>query len=163
VLAFRVGLCGTKFEGAPASALDTQKAKTLFQKKCATYHPPDGVGTALGKRINAPDLRSPEVQERSSTDLAQVNSNGKNNMPSFASTLTKEQIDTLVAHVRGLASSSGLLDVQELTRPLLPEGIILVRTAFSPQFPFPTPGSKGHWPPLSRGRARCRSSAARTA
>jgi mono/diheme cytochrome c family protein len=113
VLAFLFGLCGTTFALAAASAPDTQKAKTLFQTKCATCHGPNGAGTSLGKRINASDLRSPEVQEQSDTDLAQVISNGKNNMPTFASSLTKEQIDALVAYVRGLASSKRLLDVRE--------------------------------------------------
>jgi cytochrome c6 len=105
VLAFLLGLRETTFAAAPAGAPDTQKAKTLFQTKCATCHGPNGAGTALGKRINAPDLRSTEVQEQSSADLAQVIAGGKNNMPSFASSLTKEQTDALVKYVRGLASS----------------------------------------------------------
>jgi mono/diheme cytochrome c family protein len=105
VLASLFGLCEATFAAAPAGAPDTQKAKTLFQTKCATCHGPNGAGTALGKRINAPDLRSTEVQEQSSADLAQVIAGGKNNMPSFASSLTKEQTDTLVKYVRGLASS----------------------------------------------------------
>jgi hypothetical protein len=50
-------------------------------------------------------LRSAEVQEQSSANLAQVIAGGKNNMPSCASSLTKEQTDALVKYVRGFASS----------------------------------------------------------
>jgi mono/diheme cytochrome c family protein len=47
--AFLLGLCGTTFAAAPAGAPDKQRAKTLFQTKCATCHGPNGAGTALGK------------------------------------------------------------------------------------------------------------------
>ena len=41
-----------------------------FKSNCASCHGTDGAGTPLGKSMNAPDLRSAEVQKHSDAELA---------------------------------------------------------------------------------------------
>ena len=75
-----------------------------FKANCATCHGPDGSGdTSIGKSLNIPDLRSAEIQKLSETEIANVISSGKNAMPPFKN-LSKAQIHSLVAYIRGLAS-----------------------------------------------------------
>jgi len=74
-----------------------------FKTNCAACHGPDGSSdTPTGKSMNAPDLRSPEVQKLSDTEIATVISDGKNAMPPFKN-LPKDQITSLVKYIRGLA------------------------------------------------------------
>lgn len=88
----------------PARADDA--AATLFKTKCAACHGPDGAGkTPAGTAMKVRDLRSDEVQRQSDGDLILVVTKGKNKMPAFGGKLQKEEIDQLVAYVRGLAKS----------------------------------------------------------
>jgi mono/diheme cytochrome c family protein len=65
-------------------------------------HGQDGAGSAVGKSMSVPDLRSPAVQKLPNAELAQVISNGKGGMPSFKSSLSEDQIQALVTHIRSL-------------------------------------------------------------
>ena len=88
----------------PARADDA--AANLFKTKCASCHGPDGAGkTPAGTLMKVRDLRSDEVQKQSDSDLVLVVTKGKNKMPAFGGKLQKEEIDQLVAYVRGLAKS----------------------------------------------------------
>ena len=79
-------------------------AATLFKAKCAACHGPDGAGkTPAGAAMKVRDLRSDEVQKQSDADLTATITKGKNKMPAFGGKLQKEEIDQLVAYVRGLA------------------------------------------------------------
>lgn len=79
-------------------------AAALYKSKCAMCHGSDGSGnTTIGKAIKVVDLRSPEVQKQSNTKLAEIISSGKQKMPAFGNSLTKAQIDGLVAFIRDLA------------------------------------------------------------
>lgn len=91
----------------PASAFADQsdKGASAFKGNCASCHGDDGAGTALGKAMQAPDLRSQDVQKLSDADLAKAISDGKNNMPAFKATLSAEQIQALVKHVRNLGKT----------------------------------------------------------
>ena len=60
---------------------DSAAANATFRTKCAMCHGQDGAGSAVGKSMNVPDLRSPVVQKLSDAELAQVISNGKGGMP----------------------------------------------------------------------------------
>jgi len=80
-----------------------QDGAAAFKTKCVACHGPDGAGTAVGKSLKAPDLRSEAVQKQSDADLATFIANGKGNMPSFKSSTSDEQIRALVMHVRSLA------------------------------------------------------------
>ena len=74
-----------------------------FRTKCAMCHGPDGAGSEVGKSMNVPDLRLQEVQHLADAELAQIISEGKSGMPSFKSSLSTDQIQALVRHVRALA------------------------------------------------------------
>ena len=81
---------------------DSAASSATFRTKCAMCHGPDGSGSAVGKSMNVPDLRSPEVQKVPDAQLAQIISDGKGGMPSFKSSLSEDQIHALVAHIRSL-------------------------------------------------------------
>jgi cytochrome c oxidase cbb3-type subunit 3 len=73
-----------------------------FRTKCAMCHGPDGAGSAVGKSMNVPDLRSSVVQNKADAELAQIISNGQGGMPAFKSSLSDDQIHALLAYVRSL-------------------------------------------------------------
>jgi len=73
-----------------------------FRTKCVMCHGPDGSGSVVGKSLNVPDLRSPVVQKLPDAQLAQIISDGKGGMPSFKSSLSEDQVHSLVAYVRSL-------------------------------------------------------------
>ena len=83
---------------------DPDKAATAetFRTKCAMCHGPDGAGSAVGKSMNIPDLRSSVVQNKADAELAQIISNGKGGMPAFKSSFSDDQIHALVTYVRAL-------------------------------------------------------------
>ena len=81
---------------------DSAASSATFRAKCAMCHGQDGSGSEIGKSMNVPNLRSPAVQKLPDAELAQVISNGKGGMPSFKSSLSEDQIHSLVAHIRSL-------------------------------------------------------------
>ena len=83
------------------SGNDQIKAK--FNSSCAACHGKDGAGTGLGKSMQAPDLRSEQVQKHSDAELAQVIAEGKGDMPSFKNSLTADQLRAVVVYIRRLA------------------------------------------------------------
>jgi cytochrome c6 len=89
------------FTCAPnASAADEAAGEKAFQSNCVVCHGQDGTGTPTGKALKAPDLHSDQVQKMTDAQIADQIANGKNNMPPFKNTLTKDQIQSLVAYVR---------------------------------------------------------------
>jgi len=83
---------------APDSAATT----ATFRTKCAMCHGQDGGGSEVGKSMNVPDLRSPAVQKLPDAQLAQVISDGKGGMPPFKSSLSEDQVHSLVTYIRSL-------------------------------------------------------------
>ena len=83
---------------APGAAADS----ATFRTKCAMCHGPDGSGSEVGKSMHVPDLRSPAVQKLPDAQLAEIISDGKGGMPSFKSSLSEDQVHSLVAHIRSL-------------------------------------------------------------
>jgi cytochrome c6 len=83
---------------APDAAADS----ATFRTKCAMCHGPDGSGSEVGKSMHVPDLRSPAVQKLPDAQLAEIISDGKGGMPSFKSSLSEDQVHSLVAHIRSL-------------------------------------------------------------
>jgi mono/diheme cytochrome c family protein len=81
---------------------DSAASSATFRTKCATCHGQDGGGSTVGKSMNVPDLRSPAVQKLSDTELAQIIANGKGGMPPFKSSLSADQIHSMVSYVRSL-------------------------------------------------------------
>ena len=85
----------------PAKAGD-DVGETAFKSNCVICHGADGSGTPTGKSLKAPDLRSDAVQKLTDAQIETQISEGKNNMPPFKNTLTKDQIKALVAYVHAL-------------------------------------------------------------
>jgi cytochrome c6 len=81
---------------------DGAASSATYRTKCAMCHGADGSGSAVGKSMNVPDLRSLVVQKLPDAELAQVIADGKGGMPSFKSSLSEEQIHALVAQIRSL-------------------------------------------------------------
>ena len=92
---------------ASAETGTSQKAASTYEDHCVSCHGTDGAGTPLGKRLQAPDLTSKEVQSESSASLAHTISEGKNNMPPFADRLSAQQIQALADYVRRLGKKAG--------------------------------------------------------
>src|SRR5437867_13317307 len=89
--------------GNPARAEDSLGAG-LFRGNCVICHGGDASGnTALGKKFKVRDLKSPDVQKSSDTELLDVISKGKKPMPGFADRLKDEQIRQIIAYIRDLA------------------------------------------------------------
>lgn len=88
---------------APATP---ETPESLFKTNCALCHGDDGAGTELGKRFKVKDLRSKEVQDKLSADLALVVHDGKDNMPPFGKRLDDKQIESLIGYIRHLATPS---------------------------------------------------------
>ena len=75
--------------------------ETLYKAKCAMCHGADGKGEVpMGKKLNARNLGSTEVQSQSDAQLTEVLTKGKNKMPAYESKLSKDQIVQLVAYIR---------------------------------------------------------------
>jgi len=99
------GLTGFPISIAHANATRGSAAITAtFRTKCAVCHGPDGGGSEVGKTMNVPDLRSQAILGLADAELAQVISNGKGGMPAFKNSLSADQIQALVKHVRALAT-----------------------------------------------------------
>ena len=81
---------------------DSAASSATFRTKCAMCHGPDGRGSAVGKSMNVPDLRSPAVQNLPDAQLAQIISDGKGGMPPFKSSLSADQVHSLVAYIHSL-------------------------------------------------------------
>jgi cytochrome c6 len=88
---------------AVLAAPPDRAATNTFGATCASCHGPKADGnTAIAKALHVPDLRSSAVQSQSDAQLQQIISDGKGNMPSFKSSLTADQITSLVQYIRSL-------------------------------------------------------------
>jgi cytochrome c6 len=85
---------------ARANGPDDDAAASAFKSNCVVCHGADGMGTATGKSLKAPDLHSDTVQKMTKAQLITIVSDGKNNMPPFKNTLSDDQIESLVAYVK---------------------------------------------------------------
>jgi cytochrome c6 len=73
----------------------------IYKTRCAPCHGADGSGqTPFGKSLKVRDLRSPEVQKLSDTEIANVLTYGKGKMP--ASNLAEPDIKAVVSFIRTL-------------------------------------------------------------
>ncbi len=84
-------------------ALAQSPGETVFKKNCVMCHGADGAGkTKMGVKLGAADLSSSDIQALSDEALAQTVRNGKGKMPPFEKTLTADEIQQVVQHVRTL-------------------------------------------------------------
>jgi cytochrome c6 len=87
---------------APA-AFAAPDGGALYKAKCASCHGPDGGGmTPMGKSLKLRDLRSPDVQKQTDTELFKLTADGKGKMPAYKAKLTEAEITALVAYMRTL-------------------------------------------------------------
>jgi len=59
----------------------------------------------VGKSLHAADFHSPQVQQQSNAQLADVITHGQGNMPAFGNSLSIVQIDALVKYLRSLRAA----------------------------------------------------------
>jgi mono/diheme cytochrome c family protein len=85
-----------------ANPVPDATASATYRAKCAVCHGADGSGSAVGKSMKVPDLRSSEVQKLPDVQLAQIISDGKGGMPSFKNSLSEDQVHSLVTHIHSM-------------------------------------------------------------
>ncbi len=89
----------------PASIAAVDAGADVYMAKCVTCHAKDGSGnTPVGKSLQSADLRSPEVQKKSDAALSTSISDGKGNMPAFKTLISEDEVHSVLAYVRTLAS-----------------------------------------------------------
>src|ERR1700740_2107191 len=81
LIVFFLGLILFPTSQVRATGRDTAAATTDYRTKCALCHGPDGAGSAVGKSMRIPDLRSQVVQKKADSELAGIISSGKGAMP----------------------------------------------------------------------------------
>jgi cytochrome c6 len=84
---------------ASAAAAGDDVGAQAYKANCVVCHGADGTGTPTGKTLKVPDLHSDAVQKMTNPQIEDQVANGKNNMPPFKSTLSKEQIAALAKYV----------------------------------------------------------------
>jgi len=97
----------TKPTPEPLSLGGVADGAAIFKAKCASCHGADAGGdTAMGKKYNIPDLRSPAVQNLTDTELATVIAEGKPNGPSASAHKSKaptaDQMKDVIAYLRSI-------------------------------------------------------------
>ncbi|MGB7847224.1 MAG: c-type cytochrome [Candidatus Acidiferrum sp.] len=108
-LLLRVCFCLTLF-AFPAFLEAQTKGADEYHAHCARCHADDGSGKGHATRIKMQDLRSKEVQALTDQELFETIARGtkhKEYPHAFLYTgMTKEQIESVVAFIRGLKDSS---------------------------------------------------------
>jgi mono/diheme cytochrome c family protein len=85
------------------SAADSPRDEWI-KAKCALCHGTDGSSqTDTGRKVHAPDLRTPEVQKLSDETLATNIARGHKGMPSFRAQVDAARMRILISYLRGLA------------------------------------------------------------
>lgn len=77
--------------------------RSLYVQNCARCHGADGrAETRLGKKLEAADLTSEDVQGMSAAKITRAITNGRPDMPAFRKKLTRQQIAQIAGYVRSL-------------------------------------------------------------
>ena len=85
---------------------DAAATADLYKTTCQKCHGADGTGTTpAGKKFEARDFHSPEVQKQTDAELIKATTDGQKKMPSYKDKLSAEQIKDLVAYVRQLGKT----------------------------------------------------------
>ena len=104
------------------AASQDQRPRNAFNSTCASCHDQNGVPTAVGKSLNAPDLGSAPVQKQTTAQLQQIIGFGKGNMPPFKAAFQRLRLVRLrlmsarfqrkegeqVPNLRSMAQETGL-------------------------------------------------------
>jgi len=90
---------------AVVAQTDPKKTERTWKAKCASCHGATGkADTDKGQELKVPDMTTPAFQAKKDDELKKAISDGveKAKDHAFKSELTPEQIDALVAYIRGL-------------------------------------------------------------
>jgi cytochrome c6 len=80
------------------AALASEDAAKVFAARCNACHGKDGKGTAVGKKMGAPDLTALAKGE---AEIAATIANGKGKMAAYKDRLSGEEIQALARFVKG--------------------------------------------------------------
>lgn len=79
-------------------------AAKVFKANCALCHGANGdANTPTGKALKAKDLKSPEIQSQSDSQLVEVITKGRGKMPAFGAKLSPDTTNSLAAYIHQLA------------------------------------------------------------
>ena len=104
-ISLSTGVMASQLAAASSRPPANSAGSNTYKTACVSCHGADGRGSPLGRSLHAPDLHSGQVQRQSVTDLTQVITAGKNNMPPFGNRLTRNQIEAVTKYVRMLGQS----------------------------------------------------------
>jgi mono/diheme cytochrome c family protein/DNA uptake protein ComE-like DNA-binding protein len=101
---------GLKDQPEPVAAVPSKlkavaDVKAVYSSNCAHCHGVDGSGaTVLGRELKLPDLRAPEAQKLSDSELVEVIAHGTpgGHMAGFRKKLSAEMVEQVASYVREL-------------------------------------------------------------
>ena len=86
-----------------STAFAAVDAGAIYTERCQKCHGADGkADTPAGKKFEAHDFHSPDVQKKTDAELIKIITDGQKKMPSFKDKLSEEEIKALAAYVRQL-------------------------------------------------------------
>lgn len=86
-----------------AAPVFAQSGSQIFSSRCAMCHGADGqASTSMGKMMNIPSFKSPQMVKAPDSQLFDATKNGKGKMPSYNGKLTDAQIHEVIAYIRTL-------------------------------------------------------------
>ena len=96
-----VALVGLGSARSTGTASETNSPRTLYVQNCARCHGLDGrANTKMGRKLEAADLTSSDVQEMDSARIARAIRNGRPGMPAFGRKLRPSQVSAIAEYVR---------------------------------------------------------------
>lgn len=100
-----VALVGALVLASTAAAADLELGKELYTKKCAGCHGADGKGNPKMSqmlKVTIPDLSAGVA--KTDADLVKLVSEGKKPMPSFAKSLSPDEVKAVVEYAKRFAT-----------------------------------------------------------
>ena len=98
-------LLGAFMWASTVAAADPELGKKVYEKKCASCHGADGKSNAKMEQMlkgKIPALAGAALKP--DPELLKLVSEGKKPMPSFAKSLSKDEIDAVVQYAKALAT-----------------------------------------------------------
>lgn len=97
-------------------------AAATFKSKCAGCHAADGSGkTTMGEKMKVGDLRSPDLQKMSDSELTSIIAKGKGKMPGYTGKLTSDDIAAEVKYIRTLGGGGASAAKKSESAPRIKE------------------------------------------
>lgn len=94
-------LVGLIHAGPNNARFSSSSPRTLYVQNCARCHGRDGrANTRMGRKLEAADLTSSDVQAMSPERIARAIRNGRPGMPAFGKRLRPAQVSAIAEYVR---------------------------------------------------------------